>query len=98
MANLHPHGIAMVYGLRINADENGLIVQTEFPVIENSSFVNPVTGEYMRYTETGLAWLCTGDITPCGYGLYDPRNLMPIDNADPDMLEVPTCDTDKVAL
>lgn len=98
MTNLQRSGIAMVYGLRVNSDENGLIVQTEFPVTENSSFLNPVTGSYQQYLDTGMAWLCTGDIEPCGYGFYDKANLMPIDNADPDTLEVPTCDTDKVAL
>lgn len=98
MAELHPSGIAMIYGLRVNADHNGLIVQTEFPVTENSSFLNPVTGNYQQYLDTGMAWLCTGDIDPLGYALYDPRNLMPIDNTDPDVIGLETSDTDKIAL
>ena len=98
MANLQRAGIAMVYGLLNYPEDNGLIVQTEFPIAENSSFTNPVTGECMRYDDSGPAWLCTGAVEPFGYGFYDKAILMPIDNADPDTLEVPTCDTDKVAL
>ena len=84
--------------MQVNADDNGLIVQTEFPVTENSSFLNPVTGSYQQYLDTGMAWLCTGDIGSLGYALYDPRNLMPIDNTDPDVIGLATSDTDKIAL
>ena len=98
MAELRPEGMAMVYGLRLAANDNGLIVQTEFPVTENSSFLNPVTGNYQQYLDTGMAWLCTGDIDPLGYALYEPRNLMPVDNIDPDVVELSTSGTDKIAL
>lgn len=98
MAELHPSGIAMVYGLHVNSDHNGLIVQTEFPIPEGGSFLNPLTGGYQQYDDIGTAWLCTGDIEPHGYALYDPRNLMPIDNTDPDVIGMSTCDTDKVVL
>ena len=96
MSNLHRSGIAMVYGLQVNADDNGLIVQTEFPVTENSSFLNPVTGNYQQYLDTGTAWLCTGDIEPLWFAMYDPRNLMPIDNTDPDTAE--TLNSNNLAL
>ena len=96
MAELRAGGIAMVYGLRVDTEDNGLIVRTECYVAEGGSFVNPITGEYEQYYGLGDAWLCTGDIEFNGYGFYDPRNLMPIDNTDPDVVSIPTCDTDKV--
>lgn len=98
MAGLKPNGMAMVYGLRLDTEDNGLIVQTQFKVLEGSSFMNPLTGHYQQYLDTGLVWFCTGDIEPHGFALYDPRNLMPIDNIDPDVVELSTSDTDKIAL
>lgn len=98
MSELKAGGLAMVFGLREFPEDNGLILTTEMPVIEEESFLNPVNGEWLTYCGPGPAWFCTGAVEPFGYGFYDKANLMPIDNADPDTLEVPTCDTDKVAL
>ena len=40
MGQLRRGGLAMVFGLRVNAEDNGLIVQTEFPISEGGSYRN----------------------------------------------------------
>lgn len=98
MSELKSGGLAMVFGLHEFPEDNGMIVTTEIPVNEEESFLNPVTGAWLTYFGPGPAWFCTGDVEPYGYSFYDKANLMPIDNKDPDTLEVPTCDTDKVGV
>ena len=98
MSELKSGGLAMVFGLHEDTEFNGLMVTTETRLSENESYVSPETGEYSVYFGPGLAWLCTGHINPFGFGFFDPKNLMPIDNTDPDVVELATCDTDKVGV
>lgn len=74
---LAPGGLAMVYGLKRNANFNGAIVVTLKKGVKGEEFRGCV------YEEEG-GWLCTNETFDDGHEYFLPRNLLPIHpEADP---------------
>jgi hypothetical protein len=87
MKGLRAGGLAMVYGLRVATEDNGKIVTLLRVVYPGQYFTRPTDGARRLAGDwDGVSWLVIGDVTAkygYGYGLFDPKNLMPIDD-DPD--------------
>lgn len=94
MAELKAGGLALI--VRNKIQENiGKTVRLKFTVAPGMYYNNPVSGGLSKNSSSSLIWVVTGDVVTIGFrGVIEvpkhgfcqcaPRNLMPIDDADPD--------------
>lgn len=85
---LVPGGLAMVYGLRRDIENNGKVVELVRFMRANEMLTSPITGSPCRSVNPG--WLAIGNIINSsrneenGCDVFKPENLLPIHpEADP---------------
>lgn len=96
--DLVPGGLAMVYGLKNNAEFNGVVCELYRFCVEGVAYQHPVMPERRILLEAGDGdgWAVTSpslhagdpsEATDLGWAFFDERNLLPI-NPSADPLEI----------
>lgn len=87
MSELRAGRMALVFGLKKQTELNGKCVQLLFSVAPGEIYKSPVSDKIWEHGGNSHSWVCSGDIHTSkgeefGYGVFKPRNLLPIDGED----------------